>query len=53
MGKIDITKVRTRTGSGYPSPYDEPMAGRSRKPLGDAAGLPQFGVNLLRMRDDG
>jgi len=47
MVKIDIAKVRTRTGSGYPSPYDEPMAGRSRKPLGDAAGLTQFGVNLL------
>src|SRR4029453_6990578 len=47
MGKIDIAKARTRTGSGYPSPYDEPMAGRSRKQLGDAAGLTQFGVNLL------
>jgi len=47
MGKIDVAKVKKRTGSGYPSPYDAPMAGRIRQRLGDAAGLTQFGVNLL------
>ena len=47
MGKIDVAKLKKRTGSGYPSPYDAPMAGRIRQRLGDAAGLTQFGVNLL------
>ncbi|HEU0155962.1 MAG TPA: cupin domain-containing protein, partial [Stellaceae bacterium] len=33
----------------YPSPYDEPCRARARSKLGDAAGLTQFGVNLLRL----
>ena len=49
MGKIDVTKLRKRTGSGYPAPFDAPMAGRIRQRLGDAAGLTQFGVNLLQL----
>ena len=47
MGKINVAKLRKHAGSGYPSPFDEPMRGRSRQRLGDAAGLTQFGVNLL------
>jgi uncharacterized cupin superfamily protein len=47
--KIDIAAVRTVIGSGYPSPYDEPCRERKRQRLGDAAGLTQFGVNLLRL----
>ncbi len=49
MGKIDVTKLRKRTGSGYPAPFDQPVAGRIRQRLGDAAGLTQFGVNLLQL----
>ena len=47
--KIDIDKTRVRKGSSYPAPYDEPCRGRLRHLLGDAAGLTQFGVNLLRL----
>ena len=47
--KLDITAIPSRIGSGYPSPFDEPCKRRDRKPLGDAAGLTQFGVNLLRL----
>ena len=47
MGKIDVSKLKKHAGSGYPSPFDEPMRGRSRQRLGDAAELTQFGVNLL------
>ena len=32
-----------------PRPYDAPCLARIRKRLGDAAGLSQFGVNLLRL----
>jgi len=48
-GKIDIDKAPTRFGTGYPPPFDAVCAGRRRWKLGDAAGLTQFGVNLLRL----
>jgi uncharacterized cupin superfamily protein len=47
--KIDIAAAPTRFGTGYPPPHDAPCAGRRRWKLGDAAGLTQFGVNLLRL----
>jgi uncharacterized cupin superfamily protein len=47
--RIDIAAITPRIGSGYPPPYNEPVAKRERKALGDAAGLTQFGVNLLRL----
>jgi uncharacterized cupin superfamily protein len=50
MGKrIDLNSVPASTGSGYPSPFHLPCAGRARQRLGDAAGLTDFGVNLLRL----
>ncbi|HVE49690.1 MAG TPA: cupin domain-containing protein [Casimicrobiaceae bacterium] len=49
MAKIDIDKLGKRTGSGYPAPYDAPCLMRMRRALGDAAGLTQFGVNLLEL----
>ena len=50
MPKIDVTAIRRREGAaGYPPPYDEPCRARARRPLGDAAGLSQFGVNLLTL----
>ena len=47
--RIDITKLAPIIGSLYPPPYDQPCRTRERKKLGDAAGLTQFGVNLLRL----
>lgn len=47
--KINPATLPTRTGSDYPPPFDEPCRARERKRLGDAAGLTQFGVNLLRL----
>lgn len=47
MPKLDLTKVPVKTGSIYPAPYAEMMAGRSSLRLGDAGGLTQFGVNLV------
>jgi len=49
MPKIDIAAAPSRIGTGYPPPYDAPCQGRHRAKLGDAAGLTQFGVNLLRL----
>jgi uncharacterized cupin superfamily protein len=47
--KLDLGTIATRTGSAYPASFDEPCRNRERKALGDAAGLKQFGVNLLRL----
>jgi uncharacterized cupin superfamily protein len=49
MPKIDIDKAPTRFGTAYPAPFDAPCIDRKRWKLGDAAGLTQFGVNLIRM----
>jgi uncharacterized cupin superfamily protein len=49
MPKIDIAKLPVDTGTGYPPPHDKVVAGRSRKRLGNAAGLNQFGVNLTTL----
>lgn len=49
MKKIVIEQAPTRHGTGYPPPYDAPCKARKRWKLGDAAGLTQFGVNLLRL----
>lgn len=47
--RIDIESATSVTGSGYPSPFDEPCRQRSRRRLGDVAGLTQFGVNFTRL----
>jgi uncharacterized cupin superfamily protein len=47
--KLDLSQVPVKTGSIYPAPYAEMMAGRSSKRLGDAGGLTQFGVNLVTL----
>ena len=46
---IDIAALASHFGTFYPPPYDAPCRARERKRLGDAAGLTQFGVNLLRL----
>jgi uncharacterized cupin superfamily protein len=50
MPKIDIAKLRVYDGSDYPELFWKVVAGRSRKRLGDAAGLDQFGVNLTTLK---
>jgi uncharacterized cupin superfamily protein len=50
MGKrIDLKTTQASVGSGYPAPFGAPCARRVRNRLGDAAGLTDFGVNLLRL----
>jgi len=50
MPKIDIDKVRVSTRAFYPPPFDKLVAGRETQRLGDAAGLTQFGVSLVRLK---
>jgi uncharacterized cupin superfamily protein len=53
MPKIEIDRLPVREGSGYPAPHHEPCLARSRRALGDGAGLTQFGVNLMRLKPGG
>jgi uncharacterized cupin superfamily protein len=49
MPKIDISTVPERKGTGYPEPFNAPCAERIRQRLGNAGGLTDFGVNLMRL----
>jgi len=49
MPKVDIAAVPERKGVGYPKPFQEPCAECIRQRLGDAGGLKDFGVNLMRL----
>jgi uncharacterized cupin superfamily protein len=50
MPKVDIASLPVDTVNMYPDPYWQPLAGRSRKRLGNAVGLSQFGVNLTTLK---
>ena len=46
---FDPATLPLKTGSGYPAPFKPPVAARSWRPLGDHAGISQFGVNLVEL----
>lgn len=50
MPKIDVGDVPVIASTGYPPPYRPVVDGRSKRRLGDAGGLTQFGVNLTRLK---
>ncbi len=50
MPKIDLESAPTFKGSSYPQPFDEPCKEREGRRLGIAAGLTQFGVNLVTLK---
>src|SRR6202045_2731269 len=47
--RIDVAALTPIVGTPYPAPFDQPCRSRARTRLGDAAGLTQYGVNLLRL----
>ena len=47
--RIDVARLTPTIGTLYPPPFDAPCRARERTRLGDAAGLTQYGVNLLRL----
>jgi len=49
MPKIDVAKIAEVSGSFYPEGLGDACLGRHWKQLGDAAGLTQFGANLVRV----
>ena len=53
MPKIDLAAVQVHRGSGYPQPFDAPCLTRTRRRLGEAGGLRDFGVNLMALPPGG
>lgn len=49
MPKIDIAAVPKIRGTGYPPQFNAPCAERVRQRLGNAGGLTDFGINLMRL----
>ncbi len=47
--RLDIDRIETHIGSGYPPPFDKKVARRERKRLAEAAGLTKIGVTLLKL----
>jgi uncharacterized cupin superfamily protein len=49
LPKIDVARIAPRKGSAYPGPFAQHAAGRSKRALGDAVGLRDFGINLVTL----
>lgn len=50
MTKLTLSDVPVKSGSSYPAPFDAPCKAREWQGLAEAAGLTQFGVNLVRLK---
>ncbi len=46
---LDPATVPVRTGGDHPEPFRATIAAREKRGLGDATGLKNFGVNLVRL----
>ena len=46
---VNPENVPNSIGSNYPQPFKSAVSGRVKKRLGDAAGLKNFGVNLVKL----
>ncbi|NOD35991.1 MULTISPECIES: cupin domain-containing protein [unclassified Ruegeria] len=49
MPKLDLSQIPFKGGSSYPGKLAEAVGGRFKKGVGDAGGLTQFGVNVVRL----
>ena len=49
---LDPNTVPLRPGA-YPPPFDTVIAAREKHPIGDALGLKNYGVNLVRLKPGG
>ena len=50
MPKVDIASLPIDARARYPAPHDKVVFGLSRKRMGNAVGLDQFGVNLTTLK---
>lgn len=53
MPKLDLAQIPFLGGSSYPGKLAEATAGRFVQRIGDASGLSQYGVNIVRLDPQG
>ncbi|WP_170400197.1 cupin domain-containing protein [Ruegeria arenilitoris] len=53
MPKLDLSQIPFKGGSAYPGKLAEATAGRFVQRVGDAGGLTQYGVNIVRLEPQG
>jgi uncharacterized cupin superfamily protein len=53
MPKIDLNSIQQINRTGYPPPFDQPMAKRHYRRLGEAVGLVDFGVSHVVLEPGG
>jgi uncharacterized cupin superfamily protein len=53
MPKLDLDAIESTNRTGYPPPYDAPMAKRHYRRLAPAAGLEDFGVSHVTLEPGG
>jgi uncharacterized cupin superfamily protein len=49
MSVLDPKSLPGRTSSNYPEPLRSKLVGREKRPIGDALGLKNFGINHVRL----
>lgn len=49
MPKVDLSIIPVRIGTCYPEPFNDACSDRTRRRIGDAGGLVDFGVNLMTL----
>lgn len=50
MPKVDLEAIEQTNRTGYPPPFDQPVAGRWYRRLAPAAGLTDFGVSHVTLK---
>ena len=50
MPKLDLESIEQTNRTGYPEPFDRPVAGRWYRRLAPAGGLTQFGVSQVTLK---
>lgn len=53
MPKLDLADIPFQGGSSYPGKLAEATSGRFVQRIGDASGLTQYGVNIVRLEPGG
>ena len=49
MPKVDLSQIEELNRTGYPEPFDQPVAGRWYRRLAPATGITHFGASLVRL----
>ncbi|MFL6733814.1 MAG: cupin domain-containing protein [Sphingomicrobium sp.] len=49
MPKVDLSQIEQTNRTGYPAPFDQPVAGRWQHPIGDAVGLSALGARHVTL----